>query len=101
MKITSGVIGLLTGVGMMAGGTLLAAQPQCQLEGTPVPGVETAAIPAEQFQALHSKMAPRGEQERWATIPWATDLRAAREKSAREGKPILMWMMDGHPLGCT
>ena len=25
----------------------------------------------------------------------------ARERAAAEGKPILLWEMDGHPLGCT
>jgi hypothetical protein len=25
----------------------------------------------------------------------------ARRKAAAEGKPILLWEMDGHPLGCT
>jgi hypothetical protein len=86
---------------MMASLSASTAQAPCHLDGTPVPGSVTASIPPDQFRALHAKMAPRGEGERWATIPWQTDLHAAREKSAREGKPILMWIMDGHPLGCT
>ena len=24
-----------------------------------------------------------------------------RQLAARQGKPILLWEMDGHPLGCT
>jgi hypothetical protein len=25
----------------------------------------------------------------------------ARKRAAAEGKPILLWEMDGNPLGCT
>ncbi len=25
----------------------------------------------------------------------------ARKVAAKEGKPILLWEMDGHPLGCV
>ena len=32
---------------------------------------------------------------------WLTDLWQARKLAARQGKPILLWEMDGHPLGCT
>jgi hypothetical protein len=42
----------------------------------------------------------RGE-DRWAAIPWQTSLWQARQTAAREGKPIVLWEMDGHPLGCT
>lgn len=85
----------------MAAGMVSAALPPCELDGTPVPGLKTKAIPKDQFEALHAKMAPRGDQERWAEIPWQVDLRAAREKAAQQGKPLMMWVMDGHPLGCT
>ena len=36
----------------------------------------------------------------FAQVPWLTSLWEAREKAAAEGKPILLWEMDGHPLGC-
>ena len=68
---------------------------------TLVPGFTEKTIPPAQFNELHKKMAPRGDQERWATIPWQSDLTVARQKAAREGKPLFMWIMDGHPLGCT
>jgi hypothetical protein len=28
------------------------------------------------------------------------DLWDARRKAAREGKPIMLWEMDGNPMGC-
>jgi hypothetical protein len=73
----------------------------CLLAGLPVPTHAEAQLSASRFQALHAAMTPRGEGERWTEIPWQSDLQAARVKAAREGKPLLMWVMDGHPLGCT
>jgi hypothetical protein len=73
----------------------------CKLGEVPVPGLAVKALSPAQFTALHREVAPRGEGERWAEIPWQTDLTQARRKAARENKPLLMWIMDGHPLGCT
>jgi hypothetical protein len=80
-----------------------AAAPEavCQLGGIPVPAFTVPSIPAEQFQALHTAVTPRGETERWMEIPWESDLWTARQRAVAEGKPLLMWIMDGHPLGCT
>lgn len=37
----------------------------------------------------------------WRTIPLKIRLLDAQRDAAREGKPIFIWAMDGHPLGCT
>ena len=44
---------------------------------------------------------PSQSESGWESIPWMTDLWQARALAARVGKPILLWEMDGHPLGCT
>ncbi|MBM3877469.1 MAG: hypothetical protein FJ386_12215 [Verrucomicrobia bacterium] len=54
-----------------------------------------------QFAELHALIKPRVAEQKWEQIPWLTSLWEARQKAAREGKPILLWEMDGHPLGCT
>jgi hypothetical protein len=71
----------------------------CAIGGVRTPGLAVTELSADQFAALHAQMAPQGE--RWTEIPWQIDLLAAREKARRENKPLLMWVMDGHPLGCT
>jgi hypothetical protein len=73
----------------------------CRLGAVPVPGFAVAALRSEEFQALHAEVAPHGQGERWTQIPWQSDLQAARQQAAAERKPLLMWVMDGHPLGCT
>ena len=52
------------------------------------------------FRELHAALAPDAT-ETWRTIPWRTDLGAARAEAARLGKPLFLWAMNGHPLGCT
>ena len=52
------------------------------------------------FAALLKAVRPVTGEDPFASIPWQTSLWEAREKAAKEGKPILLWEMDGHPLGC-
>jgi hypothetical protein len=58
-------------------------------------------IPADQFQSLHALVKPTKDEDKWAQIPWSANLWEARKQAAAQGKPILLWEMDGHPLGCT
>ena len=58
-------------------------------------------VTPERFKALHSLIKPAAAEEKWAQIPWMSGLWDARQKAAAEGKPILLWEMDGHPLGCV
>ncbi len=37
----------------------------------------------------------------WEQLPWLTSYHEGLEKAAAEGKPLLLWVMNGHPLGCT
>jgi hypothetical protein len=66
-----------------------------------------AAAPAQErldparFASLHALIKPDRDEEKFLQIPWLTSLGEARAKAAAEGKPILLWEMDGHPLGCV
>jgi hypothetical protein len=55
----------------------------------------------EHFTQLQQLIEPQPDEDKWAQIPWMTSLWQARKRAAAEGKPILLWEMDGHPLGCT
>lgn len=72
-----------------------------RLGGVPVPGFSTRALPAATFAVLHAQVLPRPGQERWTEIPWQENLVRARQRAQRENRPMLLWIMDGHPLGCT
>ena len=53
-----------------------------------------------EFESLHQQLQPTGK-EQWRSIPWKTSMLDAQAEAAREQKPIFIWAMDGHPLGCT
>jgi hypothetical protein len=55
----------------------------------------------EQFKQVRALVKPDPDEEKWTQIPWLSSLWEARQQAAKEGKPILLWEMDGHPLGCT
>ena len=59
------------------------------------------ATPGQTTAQLISIISPREGEHNWLSIPWETDLTSARQKAAAENKPIFLWEMDGHPLGCT
>lgn len=57
-------------------------------------------ITADDFLKLHNQLA-KCPEEPWRTIPWKTSVLDAQQQAGVEGKPIFIWAMDGHPLGCT
>ncbi|MCI0685509.1 MAG: hypothetical protein L0Y71_25690 [Gemmataceae bacterium] len=59
------------------------------------------ALDQAQFTKLLAVIKPDQQTEKWQQIPWSSSLWEARRQAAREGKPILLWEMDGHPLGCV
>lgn len=65
----------------------------------------SAVITAEEltearFQKLHAELQP-DNSALWRSIPWKTSVLTAQQIAAGEKKPIFIWAMDGHPLGCT
>lgn len=86
---------LLGGVGLLLAGAAFLFRPH----------PSTAAPVAEQMTAaeaakVRAAVLPKKGEDEFDKIPWLTSIWDARVKAAKEGKPILLWEMDGHPLGC-
>lgn len=64
----------------------------------PVSPIETIAD--VEYEALMAVIPVRPGEEPYTTIPWETSLAVARQKANAGRKPMLVWSMDGHPLGC-
>ena len=47
------------------------------------------------------RLLPSVEEDRFLEIAWRTDLLKARAEANEVGKPMFMWMMNGHPFGAT
>lgn len=58
-----------------------------------------AELSDAEFKRLHAELQP-GDSP-WLTIPWKISVLNAQQSAAKEDKPIFIWAMDGHPLGCT
>jgi hypothetical protein len=60
-------------------------------------------LPREKFDGLHALLRPQGDEFAWyEDIPWLTSVQEAREKAAREVKPLVVWCSaDGQPCGAT
>ena len=65
------------------------------------PAAAVEPVRPDQFAKVQALIKPDGGEDGWAKIPWMVDLWQARQMAAKLGKPILLWEMDGHPLGCT
>ena len=96
---------VLTASILWSAGLLLSQLPAAAQTGEPqpddvvLPKVVPAKILAEQFDKLREIIRPKPGG--FDDVPWMTDLWQARKKAAAEGKPILIWVGDGHPLGWT
>ena len=54
-------------------------------------------------QSLEEKMRavlPSKDEDRWLEIDWHTNIAEARQEAERQNKPLLLWVMNGNPLGC-
>jgi hypothetical protein len=51
------------------------------------------------FAAQRDAIVPAAAERTWRAVPWRAELRAALAEAEREGKPVLLWAMNGHPLG--
>jgi len=52
-----------------------------------------------EFEKLHRELQPP-KDEPWLAVPWKLSLLDARDLAVEQKKPIFLWSMDGHPLGC-
>lgn len=67
----------------------------CAQDPTPI-----GPLSAEAAIALRTAVLP-SDCETWETIPWRIDLASARDEARQRGRPLFLWTMNGHPLGCT
>ena len=69
-------------------------------QDTSVEDSRSLELTQERFEQLHREVRPN-DQDPWRTIPWQTKVLEGQQLAAESQKPIFIWAMDGHPLGCT
>lgn len=80
-------------------GNLLLLCGLAWLAVAPAPAADP--IKPDDLPGLLAQIKPDADGDAWEKVPWLTDLWEARKRAAAQGKPILLWEMDGHPLGCV
>ncbi|MEC7725506.1 MAG: hypothetical protein VYD05_08335 [Planctomycetota bacterium] len=76
---------------------LLSLVTPCALpQGEPATALTRADLPA-----WRAHLAPRPAEVAWRQIPWHQSMGAGLREAADLGRPMLLWLMNGHPLGCT
>jgi hypothetical protein len=73
------------GVALAAG---VLAAPLKVVTGQPAPG-------SAKSDELVRLIKPLAGESKWAAVPWETSLARARERAAREDKPLFVWRAGG------
>lgn len=56
---------------------------------------------AENYEAWRTHVLPAESELVWLTIPWQSSFGDGIRRAREEARPVLLWVMNGHPLGCT
>ena len=55
----------------------------------------------QSFERWRDYVRPQAKEECYLEIPWRESFYVAINEARETDKPILLWAMNGHPLGCT
>ena len=94
---------ILASSGCAAAPRTQAATPRTQATA-PVAALFVDAVPELQPGDLTKLMAmikPHEGEVSFEQIPWLESLWEGRIRAASEGKPVVAFLMSGHPMGCT
>jgi len=83
---------------LLLGGSLLASAiaAACVSPGSGAPRVDD-----HELAVWREYLVPHGEETAWLEVPWIPELAEGVRVAGERGRPILLWVMNGHPLGCT
>ncbi len=56
---------------------------------------------ADTFAALRDQIQPSEAERAWQQIDWYPSYAEGLQAASVQQKPVLLWVMNGHPLGCT
>jgi hypothetical protein len=55
----------------------------------------------DNFARWKAYLQPSAQEQRWQQISWHSVFWDGVRHARTQDKPILLWVMNGHPLGCT
>ena len=66
-----------------------------------VPCAAQQSLNAATYESWVDFLAPDEAESGWCSVPWRESFRAGVRDSQIDGKPSLLWAMNGHPMGCV
>ena len=58
-------------------------------------------LTSENWDVWKSYIQPLSSELAWTQIPWVTTFSEGINLARTQQRPLLLWVMNGHPLGCT
>jgi hypothetical protein len=62
---------------------------------------QKTALTDASFAAWRDRIRVQESELAWQDLPWLTSFHDGLREAAAQHKPLLLWAMNGHPLGCT
>jgi uncharacterized protein YceK len=90
----------LTVAGGAAGCASAPSAPSAQPTSS-VPSAPSARLDDDDLEAWSRYLAPRGSELAWESLPWLSSYSDGVLAAQEQRRPLLLWVMNGHPLGCT
>ena len=75
---------------------LLPSFPVCAQES-----VRSVELKQATYSMIREAILLKPSEVEWEQIPWQPNLGEAIREARRQDRPILLWMMNGHPAGMT
>ena len=96
-------LGALTVAGGAAGCASAPSAPSAQPTSLvpSAPSTPSARLDDDDLEAWSRYLAPRGSELAWESLPWLSSYSDGVLAAQEQRRPLLLWVMNGHPLGCT
>lgn len=59
------------------------------------------SLTAENYEIWFDYITPPENELLWRSVPWRSSFKEGLIDADKYQKPLLLWAMNGHPLGCT
>jgi hypothetical protein len=70
-------------------------------QGAGEKGPKTVDLTDANYTKLRDYVHPTADELAWRKIPWVPSVWDGIVEGQKSDRPILMWILNGHPLGCT
>ncbi|MBX3096231.1 MAG: hypothetical protein KF812_05160 [Fimbriimonadaceae bacterium] len=99
MKVTGLTCAALA---VLGGSTYVATRtPESPAQAGPPVAPRSLTPTGENFVQWRNFILPDSRETSWQTISWRSSAEEGFRTAQELGRPVLLWTMNGHPLGCT